>query len=584
MEDAETQDELNDVRSKLYDGLSKLDRFGNVLATVDPRVCTADELADAYRAFTAANAPADVADPSTWADGLKADVLTILQSPHVSISQERDKWPSPVALPSPDELDRTAPTWWGISIELDRNVIVRGITLEKSPTTYMLSTPLIDISGMDGTRTDWPATLNVVETTSRQEEVTGADGAKKTIGYTMTTSETVLPSATAETLHAKVYADMQDKVMDGQDVDMAAARLKAETGYTSFADLYRAQAITPHDLAVALNAIELPRQGTVKPAMIHEPIAKPVQKLFNSDTETLAVIFDEGVGIDVSGRGEKKKGRQVITAMSADGLAELIKRGLGNLDRPITEYDLTVWTAAVNFCLANPEHPYATSQQLAALMGYTRATPTTVEHINASIERMSVIRPRIDATEQLRGRTVNLDGQPTEGEGGLYVGYLMPAEYAWFAATNGRVVEGWHFLQVPLIYYYAKDIGEIVTYPAAWLGFGEMNETDQTVILKNRLAALIAQFTTPKNRLCMVKDTQRRICYRIAYDTLLASAGIDTDGPSGRRARARAINTTHAILDDYKAAGVIAGYVCQTMGRKQTSADIYVPKTARRLR
>lgn len=294
----------------------------------------------------------------------------------------------------------------------------------------------------------------------------------------------------------------------------------------------------------------LPRQDVGRLHRQSDPSSKVVHAMTDPD------LFKAVVDLDVSGKGEKKKGREVSTAVSFSWEGEGV-----TIYRPISSYDREIH-GAVSSLWADGQR-VVSPRQIAQAAGIKHPSKAQVEHVIESVELQRRVLGNIDFAQEARGRTLFFEGEPVTSF--VYNGFLIAADRAEIRAANGKVIDGYVLLRPPLMYKHAATIGQITSYPQRMLSLGDGSDTERNVLLKRRLLRRVYQIRnawgkarTDKQRGEVIRTIRfmpdRRHPDR---ESLFEYAGINT---RDRDARKAATDYACRILDGVKEHGDIAGY------------------------
>lgn len=185
--------------------------------------------------------------------------------------------------------------------------------------------------------------------------------------------------------------------------------------------------------------------------------------------------------------------RQIITTV------ELQKRANFELSEEINSFDMNVLDAVSTIY----QHGYATitAEMVARVLtgnhNSKKISPARVTEIRESLDKLTNIRVTIDYLKEANRRSgKKFDEFKVES-------YLFPADKvtARFKA-NGKTIEAYHLLRTPALFEYAKEIGQIISYPVYLLNSREkMSDSDDTVLIKRYLIKRIEQMKNKKNNI-----------------------------------------------------------------------------------
>ena len=210
-------------------------------------------------------------------------------------------------------------------------------------------------------------------------------------------------------------------------------------------------------------------------------------------------------------RTGQKKGRDVITLLDVDWDEEdLKKRGISIPSwHRLTAFDREVYTAVGSLYLAAEENRVLTRAMIFRVLSGNKdnasPTPEMLEAIDRSIERMSVIRVTINATQEVKA------GYNVED---TYSDYLLNTTIAR-RTLYGKTVEAIKINTPPILYMYANAKNQIARMNVKMLD-APINNTKENIMLKGYLARRLA---TAKGK----KDERWRT---IKYDTIYEYLGL----------------------------------------------------------
>lgn len=145
--------------------------------------------------------------------------------------------------------------------------------------------------------------------------------------------------------------------------------------------------------------------------------------------------------------------------------------------RPFTEYDRNVYNAVVSLYVhGDPQHTMTPAMIYRAMTGRndtSNPSPQQIGAVTKSLDKMRFIRVRIDCTEELKQRKVQLDGVPITN--GMIDTYLLNADGARVSA-GGHVVEAYRINRPPVLYEYSRAINQVLTVPSELLAIKEADD------------------------------------------------------------------------------------------------------------
>ena len=261
-------------------------------------------------------------------------------------------------------------------------------------------------------------------------------------------------------------------------------------------------------------------------------------KHLQSLTKASTKIFDRHIQLadlrqfelDVSPNSKKaSKSFSVYVDMSAPEL-----KGTEN----ITEFDESIFNAVISVANANP-HGFFTPKQLATHLLYgdnpsdSNPSPQRVGAVTKSIEKQRHIDITIDWTDHAR-----LNGKIPDGATFKVRGYMLPVK-EWIATLNGQELHGYKLLDIPPLYQYAQQVGQIGTHPAKMLNV-PVNLDETKIVIRDFLLKEIAHMknTTHWNK-------------TISINRILEVAGENPETVTRDKKR-KLLTAVRAMLDYWK--------------------------------
>ena len=292
----------------------------------------------------------------------------------------------------------------------------------------------------------------------------------------------------------------------------------------------------------------LPRQDVRKLRRQNDPTSKVATAM------TDPRLFTVGGELDVTGDGEKRRGKDITTAVSFSWDGEGV-----TIYRPISQYDREVH-GAVSSLWADGQRT-VTPHQIAKAAGIGNPTKRQVESIMESVDLQRRVLGKIDFTKEARGRALTFEGEPV---GAFKLeGYLIAADKTEIVTANGKVVQGYVLLRPPLIYQHAATLGQVVNYPQRLLELGEGRDTEQNIILRRELLRRVYRIKSEHKR--KRGDARDGVNRNIRFTadpkhpgrSLFDRAGVNQ---KNRDARKKAMGYVLGILDGLAERGEIADY------------------------
>lgn len=291
------------------------------------------------------------------------------------------------------------------------------------------------------------------------------------------------------------------------------------------------------------NSIEAVKQDTAKPSIQYDANSK----LANSIDQ---IGFNELVDLDVSGRNEKP----VVTSVSLEYDGEGVE-----LSKPMTQYDREVHNAVVTIMKAGNSN-FTTAQIWKTLSGSSKSpTRKQAEQIEKSIEKQWRTMAHVNFSQEARGRELDIDGEPVTST--RIDAHMLELEKIRLETANGRVVEGYRLLAIPVLYRHAAALNQVISYPVKLLDTASVaSNTTTNILIKKYLLRRIGEM---KGRCKLSK--------RILYATVYEKAGC----PSPDRKQRMTMNKfIIGCMNLWKRDGVIKGFSEYSKGQKRIGVEI----------
>ena len=292
----------------------------------------------------------------------------------------------------------------------------------------------------------------------------------------------------------------------------------------------------------------------------------PISKLANLMTSSL---FFEGVNLDVASHSEKRKGKEVTTAVTFSWDEDIqTTRDISEYDRAINAAYTTLWYNGLR---------NVTVAQFAKALGIPNPTKKQLQKVEESIELQRRIMATVDFSKQARGAKLEFEGEKIVKC--TVESHLIEATKTTFDATNGKKVVGYALSeQPPIVYYHAAIFGEVVTYPQRYLKMGSGSATERNTLLRAELLRRVRKITRAYEKASAKKrDKVQRVIVltesaKGQTDTaLLTRAGVPS---SNRHATQAAVALALEILDELAGEGEIVGY--EKITKKQRGGGLAV--------
>ena len=188
-----------------------------------------------------------------------------------------------------------------------------------------------------------------------------------------------------------------------------------------------------------------------------------------------------------------------------------------------------------------------------AFTGRRNPSSQSKAHVTRSINKMRSTLFSIDWTNHAK-----MSGLPLEENDYIKSNDNLLLMQNIEANINGTDTNAFLLLQAPILYKYAKSVGQIVTIDKSLLQMDNLNNTDDSIVLKNYILTRIAIMKNPKNK---VKN------HTILFDTMFEYCQITGNKNEMRRKR----ELVTKILDELKKKQYITGYTMEKNGNKYKS-------------
>lgn len=292
---------------------------------------------------------------------------------------------------------------------------------------------------------------------------------------------------------------------------------------------------------------ELLKQTDNKADRRYEPITKLHQNMSNP------ALYDKlGVALDVAGRGEKKKGKEVNSIVSLECVLD--EEDSIEITRQLSDFDITVYGSIAT--LYETGKPVFTLRELAEqTYGGGRITGQQTETVAKSAELLRRTLLKADISEEIRAHKL-ID--PETGEPwkhGTINDFLFSATGIELISTNGKKTRGYKFNDMPIGLRYAKAKKQLVSYETKYLDTRSAgSNTERNVVIRGYLLQRIAQAKGGK-----MSNTIR--CEKI-YD----KAGINKES---RTERNRVDKYVTSLMDLWHKQGLFKSYEIVGEGRRR---------------
>lgn len=282
-----------------------------------------------------------------------------------------------------------------------------------------------------------------------------------------------------------------------------------------------------------------------QPETMLVPLTKTGSKIYDGKTD-----FTGGKAVNV---GRRKKPALVkvetfVSTVTEDGLT---------LPKSLSRYDKQVQHGIFSL-IESGQTVFSSKQVYEAFAGKSTTSPQAIGKVTRSINKMRTTLISIDWTEHAR-----LNGLPVDPGKGDYVvteENLLHLRRVRIR-SNGQDIDGYQVITAPILYRYAKEIGQICTIDRKLFDV-PINNTDPAMILRNEILQRIEQIKNPKNKMT------NNIKYSTIYE--IAEAG------ENRIQRQRTRAAVKKMLEAWKEKGYIKDFKDNMQGREYASITIIV--------
>ena len=286
-----------------------------------------------------------------------------------------------------------------------------------------------------------------------------------------------------------------------------------------------------------------------KPESLLIATPKVIRKLYDGETD-----FTDGVQpVDISPR--KQKGKFVVP-VELVFVSTVNEEGL-QIQKHLTPFDKQVQTGIFTL-LENGYTAFTAKQVYEVFAGKTTTSPQAIGHVTRSINKQRTTLISIDWTAHAK-----MKGLPVDQQQGDYIATeenLLLLRRGKLRC-NGQELDGYSVIEEPILYRYAKQVGQLSTIDRKLLDV-PVNNTEVNIILKNELL----------ERIDTMKKRKGKISNNIAFDTLYKLAGVGED----RKERERIRTAVEKMLKAWKKEGFISGYAMNQEKRKIVSVSVQI--------
>lgn len=275
---------------------------------------------------------------------------------------------------------------------------------------------------------------------------------------------------------------------------------------------------------------------------------KVIRKLYDGETD-----FVEGVQpIDISPRTQKGKFVVPVELVFAQtGTEEVLQ-----IQKHLTPFDKQVQTGIFTL-IENGYTAFTAKQVYEVFAGKTTTSPQAIGQVTRSINKQRTTLITIDWTAHAKMKRL-----PVEQQGD----YIATEENLLLLRRvklrcNGQELDGYSVIETPVLYRYAKQIGQLSTIDRKLLDV-PVNNTAVNIVLKNELL----------ERIDTMKKRPGKVSNNIAFETLYKLVGAGED----RKERERIRTAIEKMLKAWKKEEFISGYSINQEKQKITSISVQI--------
>lgn len=286
-----------------------------------------------------------------------------------------------------------------------------------------------------------------------------------------------------------------------------------------------------------------------KPESLLIATPKVIRKLYDGKTD-----FSDGVQpVDISPQRQKGK---FIVPVELVFVSTVTEEGL-QIQKHLTPFDKQVQTGIFTL-LENGYTAFTAKQVYEVFAGKTTTSPQAIGHVTRSINKQRTTLISIDWTAHAK-----MKGLPVDQQQGDYIAteenLLLLRRVK--LRCNGQELDGYSVIEEPILYRYAKQVGQLSTIDRKLLDV-PVNNTEVNIILKNELL----------ERIDTMKKRNGKISNNIAFETLYKLAGIGEN----RMEQGRIRTAVEKMLQSWKESGFISGYATNKEKNKIVSVSIKI--------
>lgn len=199
----------------------------------------------------------------------------------------------------------------------------------------------------------------------------------------------------------------------------------------------------------------------------------------------------------------------------------------------------------------------------------------SIARIDESIEKMIKIRVKIDYTEEMKKRQIDID-EEDKIQKYIQEDYMIPAKKATLTTSDGRVIEGYKLHAKPLLYQHSQIFSQVLSVPLNILNTkAYVNNTPTITVIR---AHLIRQIDWRKREL---KKAQGNRHYTPRRNNKLSLESIyellDLKAPNKKK-RDTIRNHVSSILDSFVENNYIENYNVYKEGRKIAGFEFHLQR------
>lgn len=302
-------------------------------------------------------------------------------------------------------------------------------------------------------------------------------------------------------------------------------------------------------------AEQLPKQDTNRPRSYPQAISKVSQKITEVD------ITAEKVGLAVGGKNETDVVTYITLSYAVDDVS--LSRRLEPFDRIVHNAVGSLWNAG--------NRVITVAQVYRAMTGSKIKIPKApLERIEKSLDKQRITLVSLDFSAELRGKTVEYDGETITADKAKAETYMLNASKTTVDTANGKRAVGYIINEPPVLYRHAKITGQMITHPQRLLEetSKKIGNKETDLLIRDYLLQRIKPMGRKGSRL------SKQIKFKTVYDNIGASVGTN-------RAEVKRLNDRiKRCLDALKDLGVILEYEEYKDGRshKLVGVTVEVPE------